>query len=189
MDSKRWNLQKFVARQCLAFIIQAKIFPEVLGQLMSAIWRIIYLKRSIDFSISNMLIETVGDTVASKYVPGSTVPVLELGSLAQCSPMIIDPLHNKRHFSHFLGIQTGWNRQLMLCHRIHEHVSLKTVLGIYTYIYNTLSLPISAPIIGEDQEGDCDQNRWKSPLYTTYILVVGQMINIHAHKYTNYIVY
>lgn len=54
-----------------------------------------------------MLIEMVGDTVASKYVPGSTVPVLELGSVAQCSPMTIDPLHNKRHFSHFLGVQTG----------------------------------------------------------------------------------
>ena len=47
----------------------------------------------------------------------------------------------------------------MLCHRIHEHVSLIIVLDIYTYIYNTLLLPISTPIIGEDQGGDCEQNR------------------------------
>lgn len=37
-----------------------------------------YLKRSIDFSVSYMLIEMAGDAVASKYVPGSTGPVIEL---------------------------------------------------------------------------------------------------------------
>ena len=38
-----------------------------------------YLKHTGDFPVSSMLIGMAGDAVASKYVSGSTDPVIELG--------------------------------------------------------------------------------------------------------------
>lgn len=58
---------------------QAGIVAEGLRHLAGAVWLIMYLKHSTDFSVSYMLIEASGDAVASKYVPGSTHPVIELG--------------------------------------------------------------------------------------------------------------
>lgn len=57
---------------------QAGTVAEGLGHLVGAVWLIMYLKHSIDVSVSYMLIETAGDAVASKCVPGSTDPVIEL---------------------------------------------------------------------------------------------------------------